>query len=76
MEKKKEPKEMKIGFVSSDWKDFEGFVDELKEELAKLGLHVYDDPVHVGSDDVGIMISDTKLSDLAVEEISEEHWMG
>jgi len=41
--------------VSADWKDFEGFVDDLKEVLGKMGVYVYEPPC--GGDDITIVLS-------------------
>lgn len=47
--------------VNSDWKDFEGFIDNLTTELKIYGLHVMEDPTMEGSDQIGVIISRTPI---------------
>ena len=50
-----------VEWVSADWSDFVGFVDELIPALKKLGLHVEEDPELEGSDMIGIIISKNEI---------------
>ncbi len=46
-------KKIKIG---ADWKDFDGFFNQLLEKLPELGLEAYEDPDFIGSDWYGLII--------------------
>ena len=60
--------------VSSDWKDIEGFVDDLKDGIQQLGLYIIDDPLHEGSDSYGVLISKTPITEEDLKKYKEEIW--
>lgn len=43
--------------VNADWKDFEGFIDELIQTLPQFGLFIEEDGAFEGSDQRGVVIS-------------------
>ena len=59
--------------ISSDWSDFDSFVESLIEELPKLGLVIMFDPQLEGSDMVGVIISKSQSElDSYVEEMNSD----
>ena len=51
-----------IHSVAADWKDFGGFIENLKITLKKLGIHITDDPMFDGTDMYGVLISKEKIT--------------
>jgi hypothetical protein len=54
--------------VHADWKDFTGFIEELTKVLPKFGLKIYDVPGFEGTDEMGVIISNKKLSKKTLEK--------
>lgn len=61
---------MTISKISWDWKE-SPTLDELNKSLNKLGVFVYEDPSLDGSDSLGYIFSNKKLTDKELNEISE-----
>ena len=65
---------MAIGFAAADYKDMEGFMEELEDALRAIGVYMYQDPIVAGSDMYGYVFSNEEMP---VEEIrvkAEEYW--
>lgn len=56
-------------FVSADWKDTEGLINDFKKALENFGLFMYRDP---DADDIhSFIISNEKLTDKQIEKLFE-----
>ena len=60
--------------IISDWKDTEGFFEELQSVLREMGVHMYSDPRSEGSDDIAYIVSDAELSEDEIDEVSKAWW--
>lgn len=65
---------MKFEFVTADYKDFSGFVEQLEKSLKTFGLNMYSDPQTDGSDTIGIIITSHKITDKHLNELSDREW--
>ena len=61
-------------FVNADYKDMVGLIEEIEEQLENFGLFVYDDPAMEGSDMYGLIISNQKLSEKKLQDLSDKQW--
>ena len=51
-------------YISADWKDIEGLVEEFKYVLEKFGLNIIEDPIYGGSDTIAFIISDEPIDEI------------
>ncbi len=70
----KKPSKYNFEQVAADYKDFEGFIDDLLPTLKKLGLYAINDPVYNGSDSYGILISKSPISKAELKAYSDEFY--
>lgn len=61
---------MKVSFVTADWKDIDGLVNDFKKSINKVFKgHVYQIPSFKGSDMYGFIISDKKLTKKEIKNL-------
>jgi hypothetical protein len=70
----KKPSKYNFEQVAADYKDFEGFIDDLLPTLKKLGLYAINDPVYNGSDSYGILISKSPITKAELKTYSNEFY--
>jgi hypothetical protein len=70
----KKPSKYNFEQVAADYKDFEGFIDDLLPTLKKLGLYAINDPVYNGSDSYGILISKSPITKAELKAYSNEFY--
>ena len=56
-------------FVSADWKDIVGLLDDFEKALENFGLFMYDDPDMEGSDHYAFVISNEQLTDDQINKL-------
>jgi hypothetical protein len=56
--------------VSADWKDFEGFIEQLKPALERLGISMVEDPDYEGSDTYGFLLSNRPMTEKEIMDQS------
>ena len=56
-------------FISADWSDIEGLVDEFEKALKNFGLFMYNDPGFEGTDCYGFVISNETLTDEQIAKL-------
>ena len=65
-------KELKYIEVAADWKDTSDLLDNFKVALKNFGLYLIDDPRYEGSDMIGVLISNRKITKKELEKIDEK----
>jgi hypothetical protein len=66
-------------YIGADHRDIEGAFEQMKEQLRKLGLFVYDVPSDQGSDQYSVIVSKKKYktdkaAELATYEMTEKEY--
>ncbi len=62
-----------VRFVNADWKDPEGLIKGFKNTLEYFGLHMYENPVCIGTDQYGFIISKIELDDEKIDYVARQY---